>query len=191
MAWWVIAEPLRTLDLVGVGFGTLGMLLIVKPWQAESQSAVNELIGSAFSLLGAFCNAYACVLQRKISLGGAEVHWILCSFWFFVSFVVIGGTWGFFLPQEIETNRSLEFYLYCVAMTLMMVCSQPCYVLAMKYIRPGTVAVLNFLGIPLGYLIDWMVLNQDFGYMELTGAVIIFGTNVAIGLIKARKMKQP
>ena len=59
----------------------------------------------------------------------------------------------------------------------------------MKYNRPATVAVLNYLGIPLGYLLDWIVLDQKFGTLEIIGASIIFSTNVAIGLVRLRKMK--
>jgi drug/metabolite transporter (DMT)-like permease len=56
----------------------------------------------------------------------------------------------------------------------------------MKYNKPGAVAPLNYLGIPTTYFLDWLVIGNEFGWMELVGATIIFLTNITLGIVKVK-----
>ena len=58
----------------------------------------------------------------------------------------------------------------------------------MEYNTVGAVQVIQFLCIPFGYFLDWIILDQSIGAMELGGAAIICGVNIIINILKVKKI---
>lgn len=58
----------------------------------------------------------------------------------------------------------------------------------MEYNTVGAVQVIQFLAIPFGYFLDWIILDQSMGAMELGGAAIICGVNIIINILKVKKI---
>lgn len=57
---------------------------------------------------------------------------------------------------------------------------------SMEYNTVGIVQVILFLAIPFGYFLDWAVLNQPMGAMELGGAAVICSCNILIATLRVK-----
>ena len=58
---------------------------------------------------------------------------------------------------------------------------------ALKIVGAGSVAVINYLAIPFSYFLDYLFFGRPLGWIELTGAAIIFITNVFITYARIKK----
>ena len=54
---------------------------------------------------------------------------------------------------------------------------------SMKFITAGMAAILTYIAVPIGYILDYFFLGTHVGYLELIGAFIIVGSNVIIGIL--------
>ena len=61
------------------------------------------------------------------------------------------------------------------------------YCAAWKYNTVGMTAVMSYLNIPFGYFLDWLFFSRYIGTLELTGASLIFGSNVTIVMLRLKK----
>ena len=57
---------------------------------------------------------------------------------------------------------------------------------SMRYNTVGMVAVLMYLAIPMGYLLDFIFLNGTFGTLELCGAGLICFFNIGIAVMRIK-----
>lgn len=95
--------------------------------------------------------------------------------------------WSIALPQtEHLPDYSSAMYLYIVILVAMIIFQQSCYSKSMQYNTVGVVSVLNYMAIPLGYLLDWAIIGESFDSLELVGAGIIFGINIVIATLRIR-----
>ena len=44
--------------------------------------------------------------------------------------------------------------------------------------------MLNYLAIPFGYVLDWVVVGQHLDRLELLGTLLIFGINVTLASLR-------
>lgn len=57
---------------------------------------------------------------------------------------------------------------------------------AMQYNTVGSTAVLMYLSIPFGYLLDYIFLDGAFGTLEMCGAGLICFFNVGISILRIK-----
>lgn len=55
---------------------------------------------------------------------------------------------------------------------------------SMEFNTVGVVQVILYLAIPFGYFLDWAILNQPMGGMELGGAAVICTVNILITALR-------
>jgi len=56
----------------------------------------------------------------------------------------------------------------------------------MQYNTVGACNVIDYMAMPLSYLLDWAIVGQKFENLELVGAGLIFGINILIAILRIR-----
>lgn len=81
---------------------------------------------------------------------------------------------------------SVVLYLTMLAAAIAFSLQNASMTISMQFLDVGMVSVLLYLAIPVGYILDWFFLGQQFGALELGGAAIICGVNLIIGVLKVK-----
>lgn len=63
-------------------------------------------------------------------------------------------------------------------------CQQGTMAKSMQYNTVGAASILLYLAIPVGYFLDWIVFDRNFGALELGGAAIICASNIIISVMR-------
>ena len=79
-----------------------------------------------------------------------------------------------------------ELYLALFGLACLEFCHLSAQTKSMEYNTVGVVQVIFFLCIPLSYFLDWAVLKEPMGAMELGGAAIICGINILITTLRLK-----
>ncbi len=69
LASWMLKEPVRKWDLIGIVLGFSGMLCLVQPWKSNlnvSESA-KDFIGCCFGGIAALTAAIAIIYTRRLT----------------------------------------------------------------------------------------------------------------------------
>ncbi len=96
----------------------------------------------------------------------------------------MNSVWGFVLPPLKPTEYSIEFYISMAGLGLLLTLQQSCFSKSMSYSTVGAVSVINYLLIPIGYFLDWLVIGQQFDTLDLIGGGLICATNIVIATLR-------
>jgi len=68
IAYFVLGEAVRAVDILGIILSFGGMLLMLQPWNSKEENSLrNDIIGFGWAILGAIVNAWLFVFCRMIS----------------------------------------------------------------------------------------------------------------------------
>ena len=57
---------------------------------------------------------------------------------------------------------------------------------SMKYVSASMSGVIIYLGIPVSYLLDYLLFDHEVGFVEMVGVFIIVVVNVLLGYLKSK-----
>ena len=77
-----------------------------------------------------------------------------------------------------------QMYAFMFLIALCAFFQQGLMALAMKYNTIGAVAVILYLAIPLGFVLDMIFFNKKLSSMEILGACIIVVVNITIAMMR-------
>ena len=185
LATYILNEKVKTWDIIGIIFGFTGMMLLVQPWKsAENISAANDLLGSIFGILSGVLAAVALIYTRKIA---TNIHFTVQPFYFQLATNIMSSIWSL-VPFHTDKSPiySFQMYLCVLALAAMIIFQQSFFSKSMQYNSVGAVNVLNYMAIPFGYFLDWILMGQTFDGLELIGAGLIFGINIVIATLRIK-----
>lgn len=188
----LLGEKIKKWDIIGILSGIIGMLMITSAIKStESKSVISILFGDFLAIIGALTASLALVYIRKITseeyCKGNQIFWSVQTFWFMFGLLNSSALWQYFAFDYRRTEYSLELYLWTFAMGVIFVVQQSLFVVALKIVGAGSVAVINYLAIPFSYFLDFLFFGRAFGVMELAGGCLIFLTNVLITWARIKK----
>jgi drug/metabolite transporter (DMT)-like permease len=120
LAFWMLNERVRKWDIIGIVLGFIGLLCLLKPWIVPEGEGnlVKDLIGCMIGIFAAFSQTFAVIYTRKLSK--SPLHFSIQPFYFICACNIMNSTWGFVLPSNKSTVYSLEFYLYTLGLSVML-----------------------------------------------------------------------
>ena len=89
------------------------------------------------------------------------------------------------VPGELPLY-SKELYLAIFGLACLEFCHLSAQTKSMEYNTVGVAQVIFFICIPLSYFLDWAVLHEPMGAMELSGAALICGINILITTLRLK-----
>jgi drug/metabolite transporter (DMT)-like permease len=188
LAYWIIGEPVKKWDIIGISSGIVGMLLIVRPWaDADFKGFLNDMIGCSFAIASAITASLALVYIRKLASGEFKINWTINTLYFMIALNLINSLWEFGRPSPKVTLYSGEMYLWALVIGLIFVAQQSLFTAALSFTEAGGLAVINYLAIPFSYFLEWVFIARSLTPLELVGAAIIFFTNVFITVARLKK----
>ena len=84
------------------------------------------------------------------------------------------------------THYSVTLYLAIFGLACLEFCHLTAITKSMEYNTVGIVQVILYLCIPFGCFLDWAVLDEPMGGMELGGAAVICGLNIVIATLRLK-----
>jgi drug/metabolite transporter (DMT)-like permease len=181
IAFYTLGETVKSADLIGVVLGFGGMLLMLQPWSSQEQNSLEtDIIGFVWALLGAVVSAWLFVFCRMIS---NTFHYTVPLFFYMQLSCLSTPLVKLFTPDTrvgMLPIYSLELYLYVAAIFTLFYVHVLLFSASWKYNTVGTSAVLIYMCIPITYLMDLFFIGRTMNLTEVSGAGLIFVTNVSI-----------
>ena len=127
----ILGEPIKKWDIIGIVFGFIGMLMIIRPFGSTSSDVTDvssvdqdssgvskDLIGSGISLFAAFNAALAIIYIRKLS---DQVHCTLQPMYYMLAMAIFCPIWSLFMPVKnvtALTDYRISLYLAVLGLAL-------------------------------------------------------------------------
>jgi drug/metabolite transporter (DMT)-like permease len=117
LAYYMLNEPIKRWDIIGIGLGFTGMICLIQPWKTDANvDAHKDMIGCCFGLMAAFAAAVAFVYQKRLA---DALHYTVQPFHYMLTGNFFNSIWGFVSPSVKVTRYSGELYLWTVGAALL------------------------------------------------------------------------
>ena len=161
----ILKERLTLPRITAVGFGIVGMLIILRPGMGVMD------IASIAVLAGAICYGLSHTLTKKIAASDTPV-----AILFYMTLIQLPMGLVFCISDWV--TPSLEYWPWIAAVGVTALSGHYCMARALA-IAPATVVVpMDFLRLPLIALVGFVFYNEPFDGFVLAGAVIMLGGNL-------------
>ena len=186
LARCLLGERIKLWDVIAVVLGFIGTLMLVQPFKETDEDAQSDIIGCIIGLCSAFFAALAIVYLRKLA---ERIHFTLVPLYNMLFATLLAPVWSTLAPTtEVEQLPvySLSMFLTVVFGVLVYNTEQVIIAKSMQYNTVGAASIIMYLAIPIGYFLDWIVFDRDFGGLELGGAGVICLSNIVISFMRVK-----
>lgn len=98
LAYFMLGEPVKTWDIIGITFGFTGMILLVQPWRGTGDITLeNDLIGCFLGLFSGIIAAIALIYTRRLA---ANLHFTVQPFYFTFAMNLTCSVWSILIPNK-------------------------------------------------------------------------------------------
>lgn len=131
-------------------------------------------------MVAAATGALSMICNKKAS---AKVHHSKMTCYYTMANVLFSPIWSFFQQREEYPVYDGVLIAYILGIGVTFWAMQMCMTKAFTLITAGMAGILIYIAVPIGYLLDYLFIGTQIGYLELIGVAIIVGTNVVIGFL--------
>lgn len=180
MAWAVFrVEKLSLIQIIGISFGMLGVIVIIAPWQGLD---LNDSLWAQAACLGATaCYGFSLAYLRRFAPQGTMSPLMTCFM-----FVGIAAVLMILLTPVIATG-AVKLNAWIVVSILIL----GCFGTGLSFIwnqnlleawGPTGVSTVTYVTPVVGVLLGVLILNEELHWNEPVGAVLVF-----IGILLAQR----
>jgi drug/metabolite transporter (DMT)-like permease len=183
-------EKLGWFDFCCLGACFIGALFIVKPEflfyneeAVKSSQSNGKILFFLLVIIAAFLKALEDVIVRNV---GKDAHYLIFPFMYSLFGMVL-----FPVPMLLFDKYYPKFSIWEVVIVfLIAVCTflyQTFMAMGLQNEKAGRVSMINYAQVALMYISDLTIFDKTLNFWDLTGTIIIFGFNIANGVIKTLK----
>ena len=144
------------------------------------------MIGCGIAVSAALCAALAIIYIRKLA---DQVNAAVQPMYYMLGMAIYCPLQSLFIPVTKAAELTLygwELYLATFGLAVVAFLQQASISKSMEYNTVGVVQIIMYLCIPFGCFLDWAVLDQPMGLLELCGAAVICGINIIIATLRIK-----
>ena len=160
-----LKEPLTKSKLVAVGFGLIGVLVIVRPGLEIIDPASFIVIGAAMG----YAVAYVATKPLAQVDSPIRILFFMCAMQLPVAFFCALPVW--------QSLQMIDWF-WCFVVALTALTAHFCIAKAMQQIEAGVVVTLDFLRLPLIALIGVVFYHEGFDWWILLGGGLMLMGNI-------------
>lgn len=133
-----------------------------------------------FAFLAAVAGALAVIFMKDIS---EKVHNSKTTSYYTIANVLLTPVWSFVQQREEMPKYDWVLVLYILGIGVCFFVMQMMMTKAFRFITAGMAGILIYTAVPMGYILDYLVLHTQIGVLEIIGVCIIVGSNIVIGFL--------
>ena len=180
----ILGDKIRKLDIIAIIISFIGMFLIIQPFgnHAQNQDFKNDMMGIVMAFLGAVLSTLAIVYQKKLA---DSLHFTQVNLTYMMSSSLVCPIFSFVSQRDTYPIYSWELALYIFSIGTCFFAMMVLMTVSIKKLKASVSGILLYICIPTSYLFDYAFLHTPIGGLEILGAAIIVGTNVAVAVLLA------
>ncbi len=166
IAWLFLGEALTKAKLAAIGFGLLGVFIIVKPGYEVVNLASLIVLGAAMC----YSISHACTKSLSATEHPFTILFMMCVIQLPIGFVLALPSWQ--MPVGTQWN-----WLLLIGVTALS--AHFCMTKAMQYADVTSVVIMDFFRLPAIAVVGVFLYNEQFEWSLLLGALLMLLGNVA------------
>lgn len=190
LAYYMLGDQILRIQVALIFIGFIGILIMVRPFSNSTadESPQNDFAGSMIACGAAVTGSLVLIFMRKLQHSG--LHFSIVPVYYALGSLIVPPMFSFFsFPVQPLIDSGLyswELFGLVLGIALIFFVANLLFTISFNFDQPSTFAVVQYIGLPVSYLQDWIFFNNVPGPWEIAGAVIILFSNLLISVYEIR-----